>query len=63
MNSFKIIKNDNLIEFHKECNELLHFNYKLYGYPKIIFDYKSHKLIHYQAFILKHDNYSWKDWE
>jgi hypothetical protein len=63
MNSFKLIKNDNLDAFQKECNELLRFNYKLYGYPKIIFDQNTQKMIHYQAFIMKNDNYSWKDWE
>ena len=49
--------------FQKECNEQLRFNYKLFGEPKIIFDHNTHKTIYYQAFIMKNDNYSWKDWE
>ena len=36
-------------------------NYKLYGYPKVIFDYEKKKIIYNKAFVLKHDNYSWKD--
>lgn len=63
MNKFKFIKYDNLEEFQKECNELLKCSYKLYGYPKVMYDYKINKMVYHQAFILKHDNYSWKDWE
>ena len=63
MDKFKIIKCENVEEFQKECNEIMKQSYKLYGYPKVLFDNEKKKMIYHQAFILIHDNYSWKDWE
>lgn len=59
MTKFKFIKHDDMASFQKECNELL--KDKLYGYPKVMYDYKINKMVYHQEFILKNDNYSWKD--